>query len=78
MFTNPDDPDGHAPTHKMIGVVLANEHIANIAATTYWGPDGKPMSAKDFIECMLGELSELFKNTGELFKLWTTPIRTTY
>ena len=70
---DPDDPDGPAPTPKMIEIELVNGHIINIAATTFWGPDGKPMSAKDFIERMFGELPGLFQDEDELRNLWSNP-----
>ncbi|MGR3343844.1 MAG: hypothetical protein ACU0DI_11565 [Paracoccaceae bacterium] len=50
----------------MIEIELADGHIVNIAATTFRGPDGKPMSAKEFIERMFGELPDLFKDEDEL------------
>jgi type I restriction enzyme R subunit len=57
----------------MVQIELARGHIINIAATTFWGPDGKPISAKDFIERMYGELPTLFKDEDELRKLWGNP-----
>ena len=33
--------------------------IRRIAATSFWGPDGRPMSAADFIEKLFGDLPEL-------------------
>ena len=32
--------------------------------TTFWGPDGKPMSAAQFVEHFYGQVPELFKNEG--------------
>lgn len=57
----------------MIEIELANGHIVNIAATTFWGPDGRTMSAKEFIERMFGELPDLFKDEDELRVLWGNP-----
>jgi type I restriction enzyme R subunit len=42
-------------------------------ATTFWSPDGKPMSAAQFIEQLFGELPELFKSEDELRELWGEP-----
>ena len=42
-------------------------------ATTFWSPDGKPMSAAEFIERLFGELPELFKDEDELRALWSQP-----
>ena len=52
---------------------MADDHIVNIAATTFWGPDGKPISAQDFIKRMFGDLPELFKDEDELRSLWSNP-----
>ena len=35
-------------------------------ATTFWSPDGTPMSAAQFIEKLFGELPEFFKDEDEL------------
>jgi type I restriction enzyme R subunit len=42
-------------------------------ATTFWSPDGKPMSAAQFIERLFGDLPELFKDEDELRTLWSQP-----
>ena len=42
-------------------------------ATTFWSPDGKPMSAAEFIERLFGELPELFRDEDELRALWSNP-----
>ena len=76
-----DPPDGPLPPEppippepkEMIEVNLADDHIVSIAATTFWGPDGKPISAQDFIKRMFGELPELFKDEDELRTLWSDP-----
>lgn len=47
--------------------------IQHMMATTFWSPDGKPMSAAQFIEGLYGELPELFKNEEELRALWSKP-----
>lgn len=47
--------------------------IQHIMATTFWSPDGKPMSAAQFIERLYGELPELFKDEDELIALWSKP-----
>ena len=42
-------------------------------ATTFWSPDGKPMSAAQFVERLYGDLPDLFKNEDELIALWSKP-----
>lgn len=61
------------PRPEMIQIELIQGQIIHIAATTFWGPNGKPMSAKDFIERMFGELPDLFKDEDELRVLWGDP-----
>ena len=47
--------------------------IQHMTATTFWSPDGKPMSAAEFIERLFGDLPELFRNEDELRTLWSKP-----
>ena len=54
----PGDPPEDPPVRELIEIKLADDHIVSIAATTFWGPDGKPISAQDFIKRMFGELPE--------------------
>jgi type I restriction enzyme R subunit len=42
-------------------------------STTFWSPDGKPMSAGQFVERLFGEIPELFKDEDELRRLWSRP-----
>lgn len=41
--------------------------------TTYWSPDGRPLSATEFIERLYGELPDLFQDEAELRHLWSRP-----
>lgn len=47
--------------------------IQYMAATSFWSPDGKPMSAAQFIESLYGHLPELFTNEDELRAIWSRP-----
>lgn len=42
-------------------------------ATTFWSPDGKPISAAEFIKRLFGDLPELFKDEDELRVLRSQP-----
>jgi type I restriction enzyme R subunit len=42
-------------------------------ATTFWSPDGKPISAAQFVERLFGELPQFFKNEDELRRIWSKP-----
>ena len=47
--------------------------IRHISATSFWGPDGRPLSAAEFIESLFGKTPELFKDEDELRRLWGQP-----
>jgi type I restriction enzyme R subunit len=41
--------------------------------TSFWHPDGTPMSATQFLEALFGKLPEYFKDEDELRHLWSMP-----
>jgi type I restriction enzyme R subunit len=41
--------------------------------TTFWHPDGTPMSAQQFMEMLFGKLPEFFKDEAELRTIWSAP-----
>jgi type I restriction enzyme, R subunit len=47
--------------------------IQHMMSTTFWHPDGTPMSAQQFLELLYGKLPEYFKNEAELRTLWSAP-----
>jgi type I restriction enzyme R subunit len=47
--------------------------LQHMAATSFWSPDGKPMSAAEFVQRLYGELPALFKDEDELRALWSQP-----
>jgi type I restriction enzyme, R subunit len=48
-------------------------NIQHMTATTYWHPDGTPMSAQQFMEMLFGKLPDFFQNEEELRRLWSDP-----
>ena len=61
---------------KKVKIKLADgkeRTIQHMSSTSFWGPDGKPMSAAQFVEHLFGELPELFKNEDELREIWGQP-----
>jgi len=61
---------------KKVKVKLADgkeRAIQHMMATTFWHPDGTPMSAAQFMEALYGRLPELFQNEEELRALWSEP-----
>ena len=68
-----DDPP---PPRQKIKIKLADgkeRTIQHMMATTFWSPDGKPMSAAEFIKRLFGDLPELFRDEDELRALWSQP-----
>ncbi|WFS63069.1 DEAD/DEAH box helicase family protein [Pseudodesulfovibrio thermohalotolerans] len=47
--------------------------IQHMMATTFWGPDGKPLSSAEFIQALYGSLPELFRDEDELRAIWSKP-----
>ena len=73
-----DDEEGdkgtEAPRSTTIKIIVGGEQrILHQIATSYWGPDGKPMTATEFVERLFGEIPELFKNEDELRAIWSRP-----
>jgi type I restriction enzyme R subunit len=63
-------------TPKKIKIRLADgkeRTIQNMMATSYWSPDGKPITANQMIEKLFGELPHFFKDEDELRRLWSKP-----
>jgi type I restriction enzyme R subunit len=61
---------------KRVKVKLADgkeRQIQHMMATTFWHPDGTPMSAAQFMEALYGKLPGFFKDEDELRKLWIMP-----
>jgi type I restriction enzyme R subunit len=44
-----------------------------MVSTSFWSPDGKPISAEEFLQSMFGTLPELFKSEDELREIWSKP-----
>lgn len=47
--------------------------IQHTAITTFWHPDGTPLSAVQFVELLFGKLPELVENEAQLRALWSAP-----
>ncbi len=47
--------------------------IQHMTCTTFWHPDGTPMSAQQFMEMLFGKLPDFFKNEAQLRALWSAP-----
>jgi len=47
--------------------------IQHMSVTSFWHPDGTPMSAQQFMKTLFGTLPEFFKNEDELRAIWSDP-----
>ena len=71
------EPQEAGEKREMLVVKLADgkeRKFQHISATSFWGPDGKPMSAAQFVESLFGVLPALFKDEAELRTLWSDPV----
>jgi type I restriction enzyme R subunit len=70
----PPDDDPPRPTRLKIKLADGKERtIQHISTTTFWGPDGRPMSATQFVEALFGQLPQLFRDEAELRTIWGKP-----
>lgn len=64
------------PSRQMIRVKLSDGKVRDLqkmVSTSFWNPDGKPISAEEFLENLFGELPTFFKNEEELIEIWRKP-----
>jgi len=47
--------------------------IQHISAVMYWSPEGKPITAKEFLERMFDDLPQFFENEDKLREIWSYP-----
>jgi type I restriction enzyme R subunit len=71
-----DEELAEYPKQKKIKVKLADgkaRTIQHTMMTTFWHPNGTPMSAQQFLELLFGKLPDFFKDEAELRALWSAP-----
>ncbi len=72
----PADSPEPGPSRGKIKIKLADGKARNIQSmmvTSFWHPDGTPMSAQQFMEMLFGKLPEFFKDEAELRAIWSDP-----
>jgi type I restriction enzyme R subunit len=76
---NDDDigkPDEESVRRQKAKVKLADgkdRTIQHMICTSFWHPDGKPMSSHQFMELLFGKLPDFFRDEDELRALWSEP-----
>jgi type I restriction enzyme R subunit len=64
------------PPRQRIKIKLADgkaRSIQHMMVTSFWHPDGTPISAQQFMEMLFGKLPEFFKSEDELRAIWSAP-----
>jgi type I restriction enzyme, R subunit len=75
---NPKDDDGleEPPRRSKVSIKLGDgkeRSLQHMMMTSFWHPDGKPMSSTQFIELLYGQLPEFAKDEAELREIWSSP-----
>ena len=71
--TPPDDPP---PTSEKIVIKLSDgktREIKHVSSVMYWSPEGKPITAREFVEQMFDDLPRFFENEDQLRDIWSIP-----
>lgn len=83
---NNDDPDepktfdeDEEPYKKPVRIKIkladGKEHtIQHAMATTFIGPDGKPMTVQEFLNALYGKIPDLFSSEEQLRQIWSNPL----
>jgi type I restriction enzyme R subunit len=68
--------EGESQRPPRLDIKLADgkaQSIQHMSSTGFWSPDGRPMSAAQFIESLFGVLPALFEDEDELRRVWSDP-----
>jgi type I restriction enzyme R subunit len=64
------------PPRRMVKVKLSDGKVRqfqHMISTSFYSPDGRPISAEEFLKSLFGALPELFKSEDELRSIWSKP-----
>lgn len=64
------------PPRRIVKVKLADGKVRqfqHMVSTSFYSPDGRPISAEEFLQSLFGTLPELFKSEDELRTIWSKP-----
>ncbi len=65
---------GYRPPRIRVRLADGKERtIQHMMVTSFWHPDGTPISAQQFMELLFGKLPSFFKNEAELRAIWSAP-----
>jgi len=72
----PEPPGTPEPPRQKTKIKLADgkeRTIQHMMSTSFWHPNGTPMSSQQFLEKLYGRLPEFFSNEEELRSIWCVP-----
>jgi type I restriction enzyme R subunit len=72
----PEPPGTPEPPRQKTKIKLADgkeRNIQHMMSTSFWHPNGTPMSSQQFLEKLYGRLPEFFSNEEELRSIWCVP-----
>ena len=64
------------PRPDLIKVKLSESRVMELDSmvqTSFWSPDGKPISSHEFLTALFGSLPDFFHNEAELRAIWSKP-----
>jgi type I restriction enzyme R subunit len=73
---DPED-DENPPKPIKVKVKLRDgkeRELQHMIFTVFIGPDGRPMTAQEFLQSLYGKLPELFADENQLREIWSNPI----
>ena len=71
-----DIDNADAPRRSKLRIKLGDgkeRSLQHMLVTSFWHPDGTPMSSQQFIELLYGQLPEFVNDEAELRTLWSAP-----
>ena len=71
--TTPEPPETRRVKAKVKLADGKERAIQHMMMTSFWHPDGTPMSAQQFMELLFGKLPDFFQSEAELRALWSAP-----
>ena len=74
--THKNDVDEEKEKPERLEIRLSDgrtRKIRYIKSDMFWGADGKPVSAEDFLQAMFGQMSDFYTSIEDLREKWSSP-----
>jgi type I restriction enzyme R subunit len=72
----PEKPGPENAPRRMLKITLADgkeRQIQHMSHTSFWSPDGKPISSDQFLTQLYGDLPDFFGDEAQLREIWSHP-----